>query len=357
MIKSIRELKNVKGKTVLLRADFNVPIQNGKVVDAFRIIKALPTIKYLQSKKAKIIIVSHAGKDGSQSLAPVHKVLAKQVKNIFVPEVFGSKTEKAVGDMKPGDVVLLENLRMERGEKENDVVFAKKLAKLADIYVNEAFPVSHRAQASIVLVPKYLPSYAGLQLMEEIKQLSKCLHPKHPFLFILGGAKFDTKMPLLNKYLKIADHVFIGGALANNFFKAEGFDVKKSLVDDGNFGIEKLLKNKKLIIPCDFVMDNEMIVDVGPDAVKALLPIIQKAKTIVWNGPLGFYEKGFTKATKTLLSALARAKAETIIGGGDTAALISPKMEKQFTFVSTGGGATLDFLTKGTLPGIKALDK
>ncbi len=378
MIKSVRELKNLKGKTVLLRADFNVPIQparrggSDKVVDPFRILKSLPTLKYLKSKKAKIIIISHAGEDGGQSLLPVAKVLSKHISASFVPEIFGAKAEKAISKMKPGGIILLENLRTNAGEKNNDALFAKKLAGLADVYVNEAFPVSHRAHASIVGIPKYIPSYAGLQLTEEIKHLSKMLRPLHPFLFILGGAKFETKMPLIKKYLKTADHLFIGGALANNFFREEGLNIGASLIDKTNFHLKKLLSNKKILLPVDVVttsrsgvstekanevISGEKIVDAGPESIAMLIPYIKKAKAILWNGPLGNYENGFKKGTELLLYALAQAKGETVIGGGDTAALISKKMEKKFTFISTGGGATLEFLTYGTLPGIQALNK
>jgi len=371
MIRSIRELKNCAGKRVLLRADFNVPIQNGKVVDDFRIVKALPTIKYLKSKKAKIIIISHAGEDGTQSLEPVHRALSKYIKVRFVDDIAGEKAKKAIALMKNGEVILLQNLRRDRGEKENSIPFAKKLASLADVYVNDAFPVSHRVQASIVLLPKLLPHYAGLQMLDEIRHLSKALHPKHPFLFILGGAKFETKMPLIKKYLKVADHIFIGGALANNFFKEEGFEVGASVIDKKDFHLKPLLANKKILLPIDVVakdsagtttkrpsdvFSDEKIMDAGTDSISMLAPYAMKAKMILWNGPLGFYEDGFTKGTTDLLALLAHAKGETIIGGGDTAALISKKMEKKFTFVSTGGGATLEFLTKGTLPGIKALE-
>jgi phosphoglycerate kinase len=238
--------------------------------------------------------------------------------------------------------------------------------------VNEAFSVSHRKDASIVLLSKLLPAYAGIQLEEEVKNLSKAIkNPKHPFLFILGGAKFSTKMPLIKKYLKLADYVFIGGALLNDFLKAEGYEVGKSLVDDENFGIEKILKNKKLILPIDVVVrdgkilknvkisevkKDEVILDVGSESIKMLEPLIKKSKLILWNGPLGKYEAGGGGATKKVLKLVASSKAESIIGGGDTVALISEmKMENKFSFVSTGGGATLDFLANGTLPGIKAL--
>jgi phosphoglycerate kinase len=238
--------------------------------------------------------------------------------------------------------------------------------------VNEAFPVSHREDASIILLPKILPAYAGLQLEEEVKNLSHAFEkPKRPFLFILGGAKFSTKMPLIEKYLELADHVFVGGALADDFLKAEGDEVGKSLVDDADYDLGKTLKNKKLILPIDVlvrsgdkfinkkaneVKKNETILDIGKETVENLLPLIAKAKLILWNGPLGKYEDHGAEATKEILKLVAASSAESIIGGGDTVALISElKIEDKFSFVSTGGGATLDFLANGTLPGIKAL--
>jgi len=209
-MKSIKILKNIKDRTALVRVDFNVPIKNGKVEDDFRIQKALPTIRFLQKKGAKVVLISHLGTDGKASMKPVADCLKKYIKK---------------------NVTLLENIRKYPGEEKNDPKFAKKLSELGDFYVNEAFSVSHRKHASIVGLPKYLPSYAGFQLEEEVKNLSKVFKkPKHPFLFILGGAKFSTKMPLLKKYIKIADQIFIGGALANDFLKVEGYTVGKSLV-------------------------------------------------------------------------------------------------------------------------------
>ena len=376
-MRSIKQIKNIKGKTVLVRVDFNVPIKDSKVQDNFRIKKALPTIEFLQKKGAKVVLMTHLGK-GGETLAPVAKVLNKFVKASFVPEVVGEKVTKKVSEMKNGEIILLENLRNNPGEQLADKNFAKSLASLADIYVNEAFPVSHRSDASIVLLPKILPSYAGLQLELEVKNLSKAIkNPKHPFLFILGGAKFSTKMPLIKKYLKLADHVFIGGALLDDFLKAEGFEVGKSLVDDTGYGIDKILKNNlrthagKLILPIDVVVKDgdklinkkvsevtkdETILDIGSESIKMIEPYIKKSKLILWNGPLGKYEIIGGGATKKILKLVAASKAESIIGGGDTVTIVSQnKMEKDFSFVSTGGGATLDFLANGTLPGIKAL--
>ncbi len=370
-MRNIKQIKNLSGKTVLLRVDFNLPMKNGKIEDDFRIVKALPTIKFLQKKGAKIILITHLGK-GGDTLAPVAKALNKFISVRFVPEITGFPVKDIVSKMKRGDIILLENLRNNKGEKECNRIFAKELAQLADMYVNEAFPVSHRADASIVLLPKLLPSYAGFQLEEEVKNLSHAFKdPKHPFLFILGGAKFSTKMPLIKKYLKLADFVFIGGALANDFLKAKGYKVGKSLISDTNYGIAKILKNKKLILPVDVrvrsgntlvnkraneVQKDEIILDIGNESIKNLGLLIKKTKLILWNGPLGKYEAGGGTSTKKILKLIAATKAESIIGGGDTVALISEmKMEKDFSFVSTGGGATLDFLANGTLPGITAL--
>jgi len=370
-MRSIKQIENLKGKIALVRVDFNVPIQNGKVVDNFRLVKALPTVKFLQEKGARIILISHLGK-GKGSLAPIARALNKFLKIKFVPEIIGPKVEKIVSKMKNGNILLLQNLRNNKGEKNCDKIFASKLAKLGSIYINDAFSVSHRKDASIILLPKLLPGYAGMQFEEEIKNLSHAFkNPKHPFLFILGGAKFSTKMPLIKKYLKLADHVFIGGALANDFFKAKGYEVGQSLVSDTNFGIAEILKNRKLILPEDVLVKSgdrliskkineikkdENILDAGEETVKNLAGLIENAKLILWNGPLGKYEAGGGGATKKVLKLVGKGKAESIIGGGDTVALISEmNMEKKFTFVSTGGGATLDFLANGTLPGIKAL--
>jgi len=338
-MRSIKQVKNLKGKTVLLRVDFNVPIKSGKVEDNFRINKSLPTIKFLINKGAKIILITHLGENGTASLASV-------VKRFF-----------AISKIARNKITFFDNIRKFPGEMKNDQAFAKKLARMGDIYVNDAFSVSHREHASIVSLPKYLPSFAGFQLEDEVKNLSHAFGKiKHPFLFILGGAKFSTKMPLIKKYLKLSDYIFVGGALADDFLKAKGCDIGDSLVSDTNFGIKKLLNNKKLILPTDFIIKNNVILDIGKESVKNLAPIIKKSKLILWNGPLGKYEDGGAGATKKILKLVANSNAESILGGGDTVTLISKmKMEKKFSFVSTGGGATLDFLANGTLPGIKAL--
>ncbi len=372
-MKSIKLLKKIAGKRVLLRVDFNVPIVNGKVADDFRIKEGLPTIKYLKARKAKVIIIAHLG-EGKESLKPVAESLGKFIKVKLINDIDGVIARKAIDKMKQGEVILLENIRKNPSEELNFIPFDRSLASLGDIYVNDAFSVSHRAHASIVGIPKYLPHYAGLQMEAEVKNLSHAFNPKHPFLFILGGAKFSTKLPLIEKYLKVADHVFVGGALANNFFRERGFPVGRSLVDEGDFKLSRFLKSKKLILPNDVVIENEKgdvamkkadhilrsekIVDIGLTSINELYPFIMKAKCIIWNGPMGEYENGFDKATIALLKMVAKSKGKTILGGGDTVDLVDKlHLEKKFTFVSTGGGATLEFLADGTLPGIEALKK
>lgn len=369
-MESIKKIKNLKGKIVLLRADFNVPIVSSRVRDPFRIDATLPTIEYLKKKGAKVLIISHVG-DDSESLKPVSKYLAKKVSHIFLSDFESEKTKKVLSNMKAGDVALFENLRRNAGEKENSSLFTKMLASLAEIYVNDAFPVSHRAHASIVGVPKYLPHYAGFQLEREVKHLEYAFKPAHPVLLVVGGAKFDTKLPIINRFKNLADIIFVGGALANTFYKTQGFEIGNSLVDDSAKGIKSMLKNEKIIIAPDAVVfsngkrksvpDNgiqkgEVVSDVGPASIELLEDLSKKCKTIIWNGPLGKYESGFGGSTETLLKIFAKSKAKVIIGGGDTAAVVSKlKLEDKFFFVSTGGGATLEYLSKGTLPGIKAL--
>ena len=374
-MKSIKEIDDLKGKRVLVRVDFNLPMEGGKIVDDFRIKKALPTIEYLHKKGATVILLAHleTGGDDKVSLKPVAVRLKKYLpETIFIETpIFSDQTEKELSEMKKGSIVLLENLRREKGEKDNAPSFARALSRYGDIYVNEAFSVSHRVHASIVGIAKHIPGYAGFQLLDEVKHLSKAFDPSHPFLFILGGAKFETKIPLIKKFLKNADQCVIAGALMNDFFVAKGYEVGTSLVDTGNFHIGTLLKHKNLVLPPDVevskgskhhavkpdsVAKDEMIVDIGPASIELLKGLIEKAKFILWNGPLGKYETGFGGATEQVLKLISKSKAESVIGGGDTVALVSKlKLEDKLGFVSTGGGATLDFLDKGTLPGIKAL--
>lgn len=374
-MKSITTLKKLEGKKVLLRTDFNIPLGENGIIsldEAVRIEKSLETIKFLKQAKAKTIIISHIGRDGKQSLEPIAQYLSKKIKITFLKGHIQDFVHEHIEKMKPGDIVMLENLRQDEGEMGNSASFARGLSRLADIYVNDAFAVSHRRNASIVGVPKLLPSYAGLLLQSEISHLSGIFKkPKKPLLFILGGAKFETKLPLIKKYLKIADTVFVGGALQNNFFKSEGKETGESLIDTKRYNLGSLLRTKKVMLPVDLVVrdgkttrvcsvddvkKSEYIVDIGPETIKLLQEKIQKAKMILWNGPLGLYEEGFVESTEQVAKAISKTKSLSIVGGGDTVVTIKKlKLEKKIGFVSTGGGAMLEYLEKGKLPGVDAL--
>lgn len=374
-IPTIKNIKNLKGKRIVLRLDFNVPIKNGRIVETMRIDRAIPTIEYLVKKKSRVVILSHIGKDASSSLAPVVKYLKKRMNVGFIPDFRTEAARKIIENMTEGGVVVCENLRLDDREAKNDPLFAKYLASFGDIYVNDAFAVTHRAHASVTGITKYLPSYAGLLIEDELKHLSLALNPKHPFLFILGGAKFDTKLPLLKKFMKTADHIFVGGVLANDFLRDLGLEVGKSVVDTYDFKVTPLLRKGKIILPTDVVVTSakyprgvtknitevlpeESIVDAGMETVRDLMPILKKTKLIIWNGPLGYYEGGFDKGTIALLKEITKTKATSVIGGGDTAAVVEKLgLDKKLSFVSTGGGATLDYLVDGKLPGIDAIIK
>ncbi len=373
LFKVITECTELRGKRVLLRLDLNVPLEEGEVRDAYRIEQSLPTIEFLRKEGARVILLSHIGKGRPQdTLQPVAKYLNKRFPVTFLDKLMSSENVRMVGRMEDGDVILLENLRHEKGEEADDPEFARTIASLGDIYVNDAFAVSHRAHASVVGIPRLLPSYAGILFAEEVRRLSIALAPKHPFLFIVGGAKISTKMPLLKKFLETADHVFVGGALANNFFKVAGHEIGKSVYDETELeGLKELLTHERLIIPRDVVVRNEggseprrlgevtkndMIVDIGPESVRNMEAVIGSAALVVWNGPLGYYEAGFTNGTREFFSLITNAQATSIVGGGDTVALINEmNLLDRFSFVSTGGGAMLDFLLNETLPGIEAL--
>jgi 3-phosphoglycerate kinase len=353
-MKSIKEIQHFDGVKVLVRLDLNVPIQDGIIVDDFRIRKSLPLINYLIEKGALLILISHIETVDDPTLKPVAEYLQK----IGIDCEFEKNYKKALGNK--SKIVLLENLRIHEGEKNNDKKFAKELASLADIYVNEAFSVSHRKHASISAITEFIPSYAGFQFEDEVKHLSSAFNPEHPFLFILGGAKFETKLPLIEKFMPIADKIFVGGALANNFFVEQGVDIGDSLVSKENYDLQRFLQTNKIILPVDSLKKDNAIMDAGMKTVELLREEIQKAKYILWNGPLGAYETGYRASTLQLAEILADATKrgiKTIVGGGDTLATIAElKLEDGFTFVSTGGGAMLDYLANGTLPGIEALN-
>lgn len=309
-MKNIAELNesDLSGKRVLVRVDWNVPLENGEVRDDFRIKKSLPTLEYLKEKGAKVVVATHL-EPTSAPLEPLNKYL-------------------------PEGVELLPNLRLNPGEEANDEEFAKSLADTADIYVNEAFSVSHRNHASVVGVPKFLPSYAGFQFAKEVGELSKAFNPKKPFFLIFGGAKFETKLPILEKLLPNTDSVFIGGAMA----KAA---LESSLGSDS-----------KLF----YTVGDPSALDANVETLDLIKQKVSESNFILWNGPVGFYEKGYKEGTLGVAKILAESGKETIVGGGDTLAAIKELgIEDKFTFVSTAGGAMLDFLAKGTLPGVEAL--
>jgi len=373
-MKTLADLADVKGKKVLVRVDFNVPVEDGVIHDDFRIRSTIPTIEKLRERGARIILVSHfEGKDGN-SLKPIWRYLQTYFKTEFVEDIFSDDAKQKVEGMGNSDVVLFENIRTWKEEKENDTKFAEHLAHFADVYVNEAFSASHREHASIVGVPKYLDSYAGDLFVKEVENLKVAFSPKKPFLFILGGAKFSTKLPLLEKFLKKADYVVVGGALMNNFYKEQGFEIGDSLLDTGDFDIKGMLKNNHLYVPIDVTVENkegkaeikkadqvlpgETIVDIGSDAVSHIQEFINEAAFVLWNGPMGNYEKGYAEGTKEIAHRLAEGAKDSVIGGGDTISVVAKlNLLKKFTYVSTAGGAMLDFLAHETLPGIEALDR
>jgi phosphoglycerate kinase len=357
-MRSVRDIQLFKNIPILVRATLNVPVENEKVMNEYRLRRALPTIRFLSERGAKVILLSHIGEKGTETLAPVAEALGKMIRNVsFFPETVGAGARSAIRDLAPGNILVLENLRRNIGERNNDHDFAKELATLGDIFVQDSFDTCHRAHASIVGVPELLPSYAGFLLEEEVRELTKALAPKRPSLAVIGGMKFSTKEPVLIKLLAAYDKVFIGGALANDFLKASGKEVRKSLVSNGNEdAIKKLLENPKLVLPIDSIMKDDTILDQGSGTNALLADLAKKAKTIIWNGPLGNYENGFRSGTDAFARAVAASNAHSIIGGGDTiAAIENLNLLSHFSFVSTGGGAMLDFLAHGTLPGIQAL--
>jgi phosphoglycerate kinase len=389
-IKSIKQIKSLKGKKVFLRLDLNVPIRKNKVAETYKLKMVLPTINYLLEKEARIIIASHLGrpkgkKDKSYSL----ELIAKELENLletkikFSKQITGKMVMKKTEALKNKEIMLLENLRFDPGEKENSLVFAKSLAELADIYVNDAFAVSHRAQASVDKIKKYLPSYAGLLLEKEINNLSLALKPKKPFLAVIGGAKISSKIKLLESLSKNADKILIGGALANTLYLAKGNEIGKSLVDkDSLIWSKNFIKQKKVrdkvVLPLDFLVENlrkevvirklddvkktDIIYDIGPDTIAEFSAEIKKAQTLIWNGPLGKFEKKkFKQGTMSIARSLAlqsKKEAICIVGGGETVEALSVLDYKEYiNWISTGGGAMLSFLANENMPGLKGLIK
>lgn len=371
--KSIFEEKNLFGKRAIVRVDWNIPIEGGRVVDDYRIKQTLPTIDHLLNEGVKVIILSHLESPDGDSLKPIADHLRGRIPLSFCPFLTGDEAKKSVSEIKEGEALLLENLRLDDGEKDNSLELAKTLSEYGDMFVNDAFSASHRKHASIVGIPQYLPSFLGKRFQEEISELSKVFYPKKPFLFILGGAKFDTKIPLIEKFIHIADTIFVGGALAHNFFKEQGKEIGKSLISEGDYHLKEKLDTGKIMLPVDATILNEghirmdsiehvsiadTVVDAGPETILNIREKIAESSSILWNGPLGNYEKGYRQQTLELARALSESGKETILGGGDTLAAIRELgIFEKFTFVSTGGGAMLDFLAAGTLPGIEAIKK
>ncbi len=360
------------GHTVLVRASLNVPVTAGRVGNSFRLDAALQTISFLSARGVRVVLLSHIGDASTASLYPVYEHVRHTLPLQFVDDVVGSRAFDAVRGLKNGDVLMLENLRRDSGEVENDDRFTRRLAALGDVYVNDDFAAAHRAHASIVGLPTYLPSYAGLQFIQELVGLAHALEPKSPSLALVGGAKFVTKEPLIRSLLTKYDQVFVGGALATDFLKAKGYEVGRSL-SSASPHVADLLTNSKILLPTDVVVENvhgreiklvshmlatDTIYDIGPETLHTLQSYIQKARTILWNGPMGNFERGFSDMTENLACAVAAASGYSVVGGGDTIAAIEKLgLNNKFDFVSTAGGAMLDFLAHGSLPGMEALEK
>jgi len=383
--KTLKDL-DVKGKRVLMRVDFNVPLKSGAVSDDTRIRAALPSIKYVLDRGGSLVLMSHLGRpDGkvidAMRMKPVAdhlaRLLGKPVKT--VSDCIGPEAEDAAKALKPGEVLLLENLRFHPEEEKGDDAFAKNLARLGDLYVNDAFGTAHRAHASVAGVAKYLPAAAGFLMEKEVKYLGDMLaKPARPFVAILGGAKVSDKVMVIENLLKKVDSLLIGGAMTYTFMKAQGLKVGDSLVEAQRVDVAKQLLAKaagKLVLPVDHVIAKEVKagaekktvgneipdgwkgVDIGPKTVTSYADKVKGAKTIVWNGPMGVFEvDDFAAGTKAIAEAVAGSGAVSIIGGGDSAAAVEKfGLAAKMTHVSTGGGASLEFLEGRVLPGVAAI--
>lgn len=386
-IESIKKANGIKGKTVLLRTDFNVPIRKGRILDDYRIVSGLPSIRFLLRYKCRLILLTHLGqpepgKYSDFSVEPVAKrlsrLIGKPVK--FIPECIGAEVKEAVSKIKPGELVMLENVRFHPEEELNDAKFSRELASLADIYVNDAFAVSHRKHASVAGIKKYLPHFAGLLIEQEVKHMNRVLRPEKPMVVVFGGAKISTKLPLIKNLSKRSDRILIGGMLANNFLAALGFNVGKSKVDPDEIRIaRKIYDRGKMILPVDAVVNsrangqgrtevksinhigpNDHILDIGPETIRLFAHNIKKAKTIAWNGPLGMFEhKSFKNGTLFIARAIAsrsKGRAYGLVGGGETVeALEMTQMEDYVDWISTAGGAMLAYLGGEKMPGLEDL--
>ena len=363
------------GRTVLLRSGFNVPIDdNGHITDDLRIRRALASIRFLQNAGARTVILGHIGRDPEETLLPVVRRLQKDIPeaHFIAGSPVGTDARIAIKTMHDRDVIVLENVRSDEREGKGDMSYAMELSSLGTLYVGDAFPDSHRAHASITGVPSLIQHCAGLALADEVKHLSSALTPHHPSLAVVAGAKFETKEPLIRTLVDKYSDVFVGGALANDLLKARGYAVGASMISDGAVP-DDVRDNPHVLAPIDVcverlgiatpvaladIQSGDVIVDIGPLTTAMLRTKVSAAQFIVWNGPLGWYEKGYTQGSRSLAVAIAETKTEAIIGGGDTVAAIETETfnpEYAFTFVSAGGGAMLEFMLDGSLPGIDAL--
>ncbi len=393
MKKTVKDI-DVSGKRVLVRCDFNVPMKDGVITDDIRITSALPTIKYLIENDAKVILMSHMGRPKGEpkpefSLKPVADRLAQLLGMDVVfaaSDVVVDDSVRAKADeLKPGQVMLLENVRYRKEETKNEEPFTGELASLGDIFVNDAFGTAHRAHCSTAGLAKYMPSVSGFLIEKEVKFLGDALEdPQRPFLAIMGGAKVGDKIPVIENLLKKVDSLIIGGGMSYTFFKAMGYEIGKSILDEESIDLAKELMKKaedagvKLLLPVDTVcakeFDNDsesgvfdrdsipadmMGMDIGPKTVELYKTAIAEAKTVVWNGPAGVFEMpNFAAGTKAIAEALASSSAVTIIGGGDSAAAVEQfGLADKMTHISTGGGASLEFLEGKDLPGISCLEE
>ncbi|OGK18385.1 phosphoglycerate kinase [Candidatus Roizmanbacteria bacterium RIFCSPLOWO2_12_FULL_40_12] len=391
-IKFIDEV-SLEKKTILLRVDLNVALdgeKNLRITDDVRIRQVIPTIKFLQKKGNKLILVSHLSNPQKRDSRYSLRIILKRLKKLLpeyrfrlIEDFLSAKGKKLIASQKENEILLLENIRFHEGERENDQDFAKKLSKIADIYVNDAFAVSHRSEASIVKVPKLIPSFGGLLLKNETKTISEIFKKnKKPFIAIVGGAKIETKVDLISKLIGIADYILVGGGVANTFLCAYGYEIGKSFCEHGKVRkaqeLMELARKKKtvFIIPSDVAVGNSknqkkgivekvgaisrgmQILDIGPKTQNEYCSIIAKARTVVWNGPVGYFEnRAFSHGTNSIYHAIAKnMKATSIIGGGETLSSISNEAHHdQIAHLSTGGGAMLEYIQNGMLPGILAL--
>jgi phosphoglycerate kinase len=371
-LKLISEHRDLRDTYVIVRSSFNIPLKDGKPRNLFRLLRAIPTLEYLRAQGAKTIVISHIGRKPEETLYPVYKAVNERLPVTWGGDITTPEFDLIHKAMRSGDIVIAENLRQYEAEEANDEDFAATIASYGQIFVNDGFAEAHRAHASTVGVASRLPAYAGITLAQEVAELGKAMAPERPALFLLGGAKFETKMPLVEKYLNSYDRVFIGGALLHDLMKARGLEIGQSLVSDVSLAGAPFLTSEKIVWPIDVVVDagdgahtvrpltgvlpTDRIMDAGPETVALLTSEIAAAKTVLWNGPFGNYEAGFVEATEATAKAMAAASAFSIVGGGDTVAAIEKLgLNDDFGFISIGGGAMLEYLEKGTTEALELL--